>query len=202
MRSWSRIPALTALIALSACVIESPPKPEDYRPQAMPGVVVPEEWAAGDKETGPVAGEWLAAFGDARLDALIEEAMAHNPDLQVAAARVQVASEYIELAGSTLYPQVNALARGGGQMGGDASGLQGYGLFADWELDIWGRVRSARAANTAGYEATVADTEYARQSVAALVAKSYFLAVEAGLQLRLAEDMDPVEGGAAEVSVS
>ena len=47
-------------------------------------------------------------------------------------------------------------------MGGDAIGLQGYGLFADWELDIWGRVRSARAANTAGYEATVADTEYAR----------------------------------------
>ncbi len=40
----------------------------------------------------------------------------------------------------------------------------------------------------AGYESVVADTEYARQSVAALVAKSYFLAVEATLQLRLAED--------------
>ena len=39
----------------------------------------------------------------------------------------------------------------------------------------------------AGYESVVADAEYARQSVAALVAKSYFLAVEAGLQLRLAE---------------
>jgi outer membrane protein TolC len=35
----------------------------------------------------------------------------------------------------------------------------------------------------------VADAEYARQSIAALVAKSYFLAVEASLQLRLAEDM-------------
>ena len=186
MRTWSLIPAMTALVALSACVVESPPKPEDYRPQAMPGVVVPENWVAGDKETGPVAGEWLAAFGDARLDALIDEGIAHNPDLQVAAARVQVASEYVELAGSTLYPQVSALARGGGQMGGDASGLQGGAIFVDWELDLWGRVRSARAANTAGYEATVADTEYARQSIAALVAKSYFLAVEAGLQQRLA----------------
>ena len=39
-----------------------------------------------------------------------------------------------------------------------------------------------------GYGSVVADTEYARQSVAALVAKSYFLAVEATLQLRLAED--------------
>jgi NodT family efflux transporter outer membrane factor (OMF) lipoprotein len=35
----------------------------------------------------------------------------------------------------------------------------------------------------------VADTEYARQSVAALVVKSYFLAVEAGLQQQLAKDM-------------
>ena len=35
----------------------------------------------------------------------------------------------------------------------------------------------------------IADTEYARQSIAALVAKSYFLAVEAGVQQRLAEDM-------------
>ncbi len=73
-------------------------------------------------------------------------------------------------------------------MGGDSSGLQGVGLFADWELDLWGRVRSSAPATTAGYESVVADTEYARQSVAALVAKSYFLAVEATLQLRLAED--------------
>jgi NodT family efflux transporter outer membrane factor (OMF) lipoprotein len=74
-------------------------------------------------------------------------------------------------------------------MGGDSSGLQGVGLFADWELDLWGRVRSERAATTAGYESAVADAEYARQSVAALVAKSYFLATEAALQQKLAQDM-------------
>ena len=48
---------MTALVALSGCVVESPPKPEDYRPQAMPAVVLPEEWVAGDKEAGPVAGQ-------------------------------------------------------------------------------------------------------------------------------------------------
>ncbi len=35
-----------------------------------------------------MAGGWLATFGDARLDVLVTEAMAHNPDLLVAAARV------------------------------------------------------------------------------------------------------------------
>ena len=112
--------------------------------------------------------------------------MANNLDLKVAAARVQVASEYVKLADSTLWPQVNLLARGGGEMGGDASGLNGVGLYANWELDLWGRVRSARAATEATYGSAVADAEYARQSVAALVAKAYFLAVEASLQLRLA----------------
>ena len=116
------------------------------------------------------------------------EAIAHNPDLRVAAARVQVASEYVQLADSTLWPQVNLLAPGGGDMSGDSSGLQGVGLFADWELDLWGRVRSERAATTAATSPSVADAEYARQSIAALTAKSYFLAVEARVQQRLAED--------------
>jgi NodT family efflux transporter outer membrane factor (OMF) lipoprotein len=100
-----------------------------------------------------------------------------------------VASEYVNLADSTLYPQVNLLARGGGEMSGDSSGLQGVGLAANWELDLWGRVRAARAASTAGYESVAADTEYARQSVAALVAKSYFLAIEAQLQQQLAAEI-------------
>src|SRR5512139_1671995 len=181
--------ALVVFAALSACALEPPPKPEDIRPQAMPNVAVPAQWALEGMAAGPVAGNWLATFQDARLQALVQEAMAYNPDLRVAAARVEVASEYVNVADSTLYPQVNLLARGGGQMGGDSTGIQGVGLYADWELDLWGRVRSERAAATASYESVVADTEYARQSVAALVAKSYFLAVEASLQLALAEKM-------------
>lgn len=180
--------ALVVIATLSACSLQPAPKPEDYRAEALGGVKPPAQWTAAGAAAEPVAGNWLATFGDPRLDALVTEAMANNLDLKVAAARVQVASEYVKLADSTLWPQVNLLARGGGDMGGDSSGLNGVGLFADWELDLWGRVRSERAAAVAGYESVVADTEYARQSVAALVAKSYFLAVEATLQLRLAEE--------------
>ncbi len=180
--------ALVVIATLSACALQPAPKPEDYRAEALGGVMPPAQWTAAGAAAEPVAGNWLATFGDPRLDALVTEAMANNLDLRVAATRVQVASEYVELADSTLWPQVSLLARGGGDMGGDSSGLNGVGLFADWELDLWGRARSERAATVAGYESVVADTEYARQSVTALVAKSYFLAVEATLQLRLAED--------------
>jgi NodT family efflux transporter outer membrane factor (OMF) lipoprotein len=180
--------ALAVLAMLSACALQAPPKPEEYRAEALGGIHPPAQWTATAEMAGPVAGSWLATFGDPRLDALVAEAMANNPDLRVAAARVEVASEYVKLADSTLWPQVNLLARGGGEMGGDSSGLNGVGLYANWELDLWGRVRSARAATQATYAANVADAEFARQSVAALVAKAYFLAVEATLQLRLAEE--------------
>ena len=180
--------ALAVVATLSACALQPAPKPADYSTEALAGVRPPGQWTAQGEAAGPVAGSWVTTFGDPRLEALVTEAMANNLDLRVAAARVQVASEYVKLADATLYPQVNVLARGGGKMGGDATGLQGVGLFADWELDLWGRLRAERAATAAGYESVVADTEYARQSVAALVAKAYFLAVEATLQLRLAED--------------
>jgi NodT family efflux transporter outer membrane factor (OMF) lipoprotein len=184
--AWLPLPALAVL---SACALQPPPRSADVQQQSLPGVIVPGQWTGPGAAAEPVAAVWLAVFKDPKLDALVAEAMQHNPDLLVAAARVEVASEYANLADSTLYPQVNLLARGGGQMGGDSSGLQGVGVFADWELDLWGRVRSARAAQKATYESTRADAEFARQSIAALVAKSYFLAVEAGLQQQLAEEM-------------
>ena len=181
--------AVAVLATLSACALSPPPKPEEIRPQALPNLAAPGQWMTEGATAGSVAGSWLATFADPRLDALVQEALAYNPDLRVAAARVEVAAEYVQLADSALYPQVNLLARGGGKMSGDSTGLQGIGLFANWEIDLWGRLRSQRAASSAGYESVVADTEYARQSVAALVAKSYFLAVESGLQLRLAVEM-------------
>jgi NodT family efflux transporter outer membrane factor (OMF) lipoprotein len=63
------------------------------------------------------------------------------------------------------------------------------GLFASWELDLWGRVRAERAATDLQYRATRLDADYARQSVAALVAKGWVLAIEARLAKARADDM-------------
>ena len=59
----------------------------------------------------------------------------------MAAARVEAAAQYVEAAESKLYPQVDFLARGGGEMSGDNSGLEGGGIFVGWEPDLWGRLR-------------------------------------------------------------
>ena len=183
--------ALIALFvaALAGCALKAPPDVNETRGQALPNLTVPAQWAEQGGAAGAVANGWLAGFNDSNLDALVREAIANNPDLRVAAARIEQAAGYVKLAGATLYPQVNLLARGGGAMSGDASGLEGVGVFASWELDLWGRVRSGREAAQLQYLSVALDIEYAKQSIAALVAKSWFLATEARLQKANAEDM-------------
>ena len=184
-------PFVIALLAagVSACALKSPPPPDEIRPQALPNLTVPEQWTEKGGAAGPVPSGWLAAFNDSRLDALVREAIENNPDLRVAATRVEQAASYVKLAGATLYPQVNLLARGGGTLSGDSSGLEGVGIFASWELDLWGRVRAGREAAQFQYQSAALDAEYSRQSIAALVAKSWFLATEARLQKASAEEM-------------
>ena len=114
------------------------------------------------------------------------EAIAHNADLRIAAVRVETANLYAKLAGAKLWPSVDLVARGGGQMSGDNSGLQGGALSLSWEIDLWARVRKGRAAAAADAASTAADYEFARQSLAAAVARNWFLAVEAGLQAEAA----------------
>jgi NodT family efflux transporter outer membrane factor (OMF) lipoprotein len=176
--------AAAVAAALGGCALQAPPERDALATQAAPNRNVPQQWTA---QQGAVADRWLAAFGDPQLEALVQEALAFNPDLRVAAARVEQAAAYQTVAGALLYPQVNLLARGGGKMSGDSTGLQGVGLFVNWELDLWGRVRSGQAAAQTQYASAALDAAYARQSLAAQVAKGWFLATEARLHKGLAD---------------
>jgi outer membrane protein, multidrug efflux system len=172
---------------LAGCALAPPPDHQALRQDALPNVVIPDAYTGGGIATD-VREPWLAEFQDAQLDALVREAVAYNADLRVAQARVEQAAAYLKASGALLYPQVNLLARGGGKMS-DSSGLSGVGFFANWELDLWGRVRAGQAFAEQQYVATQFDAEYARQSIAALVAKSWFLATEARMQQAQATSM-------------
>jgi NodT family efflux transporter outer membrane factor (OMF) lipoprotein len=177
--------AIACAFGLSACALAPPPAVDVVRKDAMPQLTLPPTFPGAQ---GPVADAWLAEFNDPALDALVREALLYNADLRVAQARVEQAAGYLRAAGGTLYPQVYLLGRGGGKMS-DSSGLSGIGLFASWELDLWGRVRAGEAFAKEQYASAELDAEYARQSIAALVAKSWFLATEARLQRARAQAM-------------
>jgi len=177
--------AIALALAAGGCALQSAPPGADLRAQVLPNAPLPESWKAG-APAGRFADGWLASFNDPQLLALVDEAMANNPDLKVAAARIEQASAVVTAAGGSLWPAVFAYGRGGGKMS-DGSGLTGGGLSVNWELDLWGRVRSQRAAATAQYDSTVADLAWARQSLAASVARAWFIAIEARQQRLLAE---------------
>jgi outer membrane protein, multidrug efflux system len=181
-----RIAPIVALM-LAGCALQPPPPADELRKQALPNTAVPPAWAAS-ADAGEVTRGWLATFNDPALEALVSEAVTYNYDLQVAAARVEAAEASARAAGAALYPQLNLIGRGGGKSG-DGGGLNMIGLFANWELDIWGRVRAGRAQAGALYDSAVLDAVYARQSIAALVAKSWFLAREAAVQGAIASEM-------------
>ena len=177
--------AAAALTILTACALKKPPDAAAIKESAMPTVAVPPQWTAAGAGAGTVADNWLVTFHDDQLNAAVAEAIAHNADLRVAATRVEQAILYAKQAGAKLYPSVDVVARGGGKLSGDGSGIQGAVLTLSWELDLWGRVRYGRAAAAADAASAQADFLYARQSIAALVARSWFMATEAGLQAEL-----------------
>lgn len=188
-----RLPLAVFLAGLLAgaggCALKSPPAGDQLRGEALPHMTLPAAWTSAGAAAGAVQGNWVASFKEPSLEALVAEALAYNADLRLAEGRVQQAAGYAQLAGATLYPQVNLMARGGGKFGGDGGGLNGALLSLSWELDLWGRVRAQEATSRSQFEASEFDLVYARQSIAALVIKSWVLAVTAAQQRAQAEAM-------------
>ncbi|MCC7326192.1 MAG: TolC family protein [Burkholderiales bacterium] len=177
----------TALaVAVTGCALNPPPTASELQKEALPHTSIPPAWKAADGAAAPVADRWLASFDDPALSALVDEALLYNADLQAAAARVEQAAGYVKVAGGALLPSVGVVGTGGGKSGG-SGGLDGIWLNASLELDVWGRLRYGRAAAEEQFAAVAADYAYARQSLAATIARSWFLAIEAGLQRGIAQ---------------
>ncbi len=150
----------------------------------------PDAWSTSANE-GAKTVDWVASFNDQTLQKLVEEAQANNKDLQAAAANVERSRALAAQAGASLKPALN-LSSGGTRSGNadssTASSNYNIGLQVDWELDLWGRIRSGSQAAAASAQAAEADYRYAQHSLAAATAKAYFTNIEANLQLDIARE--------------
>lgn len=181
------------LLLAAGCATKPPPSTAEIRQLGgtLTNLPLSSPWKAAAVSTQAIRDNWLATFGDAQLDALVAEAMTNNTDLRVAVTRVQQAALYVDLARAAMRPVVNLLGTGGLNMGGGdvSSALQGVSLGASWEPDLWGRMRYARNATQANLASLEADYEFSRQSLAASVARTWFVATETALQQQLADAM-------------
>ncbi len=147
----------------------------------------------------PFAGEacWQD-FDDPRITDLVREALLQNFDLQAAAARMETAGAGQRMTGAAQYPSLGLNAGAGERNnmvelpGGilQRNTLEDYsiGLSLAWEIDLWGKVRNRTQAAIADFEAEQANYQALRFSLAANTIKSWFAAVEAELQLELAQE--------------
>jgi outer membrane protein, multidrug efflux system len=140
----------------------------------------------------PYDARWWRQFDDPILERLEANALQSNYDVQVAVARVRQARAVFDEVGRDRYPIVTV----GGAVDRRKQVVPGFteepvststyraGFDAFWEIDLFGRVRSAvraASATAASLDATLDDV---RVSVAAEVARNYFEL--RGLQQQLA----------------
>jgi NodT family efflux transporter outer membrane factor (OMF) lipoprotein len=186
---------MTVLLLAAGCA-SSP----DVRHPRL-GVEIPAGWEGQAPGSDSVLSDaWVLSFQDTGLSRAVAEALTGNYDLQAVAARIDGAAAQARIAGADLPPNLSLVLSGSrrkqnfiglpipGERGDVLSTTTnnfGASLNLSWEVDLWGRVRSAKSAAMADLEAAAADYDGARLSLAAQTAKAWFAAVEAREQVGL-----------------
>ena len=173
---------LVSLIAVGGCA-QIPSLGES------PALMPIEQLKSAESFSAPTAvwpgDRWWQAYGDPQLDALIEEALRDSPNLAVAQARLRLAGAMTQEAGSSRMPEVtgsasfNEAKQSYNYLIPRAALPQGwndYGqatLNLSWELDFWGKNRSALAAATSEQQAAEAEVAETRLILSTSVASAY-----------------------------
>ena len=179
---------VAAGIALAGCTTT---------PTTPPALEVPAGNAAANDI---VLDRWWTVFDDPRLTGYVDEALAHNLDLAAAMARIETARAQVLLAQADLYPSVNlgvGAARTRSTQVGTNPLPPGFSplstdyqvaLQASYEVDLWGKYRTATEAARRELLATRYARETVKKEVDADVARTYFQLLAADAQLELLRD--------------
>lgn len=195
-KSMFRLAPLAAALLLAGCAVGP-----DY---ARPAMDLPQAWAApaaGAAATAAdgVAREWWSLYADPVLDRLIAEALEHNADARVAAARVLEARALAGIADADRYPTLSAglsgsrdqaTLRGAMPRPADLARTQNTyrgTLDVAYEADFWGKYRRASEAARADLLAAESARAAVRLSLTAQVAQQYFALLAADAQEAVAQ---------------
>lgn len=193
-----RLAALLSIAALSACAsfTDSQPKATLTRLPAANAPATPA--ATVPAEVFPAQGNWWTQYGDSQLDKLVEQALAHNPTLGMAQARLDKVQALTDTIESTKLPQVTGSLDATHQLytknglipaplGGSIRDTGTLQASAGWELDLFGKNRQALESAIGQQRAAQADMAAAKLILSANVVRSYFQWLRLQEQLDLAQ---------------
>src|ERR1700730_9927727 len=157
---------------LAGCTLEPHyVRPQPAVTQQWPASPAGFEAAAQGPERSAAQIGWREFFTDAKLQTLIEQALQHNPDAQIASLNIAAARAQYQIQRASLFPKISASAveqvqrfptgvtptagSAGGTTTAAGSGLFRYfdvGVgFTSYELDLFGRIRSLNHARLQQY---------------------------------------------------
>ena len=187
------------MLSLGGCLL-SGDKPE-------PGLVIPRAYDGGPKnpalaEAAVPTLDWWRGFRSKELTEVIEEARAANLDIAAAVARIVQADAQARVAGAPLLPNVvlngsatrlrtsQSTSAGGttGSLGGSERDLLSTSLTASYEIDFWGKNRSAQRAAEEFAVASRYDREVVGLTTVVATANAYFQVLAAQDRLRVAQE--------------
>lgn len=184
---------MTLATMLTGCTIG----PNYQRPVLdLPMAYAPAATGATAASTGS---NWWSIFQDPALDRVMDEALANNLDLVVAAARVAEAQAQLGLARSDQNPTVYAGGSRERNRNSSASGRSAPGQALDittnrvalnlsFEIDFWGKYRRATEAARAALLSVEANRDAVRLSMAAQTVQGYFNLLALDAQILVAEE--------------
>lgn len=185
----TRKPILVALmLATAACSMD--PK------LAQPDLPVPPSWPVGDaylRQTEAVLPQvsYRGIFRDQRLQSLIDQALANNRDLRIAAANIAAARAQYRIQRAEQLPQLDAITRATYSDTGSAPGSGSFsadiGVTA-FELDLFGRLASLTRAEQNRYFATEAAARATRLTLVGDIADTWLNHAADASLLKIAQD--------------
>ncbi len=174
-----RVLAAAALALLAAC--SAGPKYERPAVDAPAAYKEAGNWKVAQPRDDVKRDKWWEVFGDAHLNSLIAQIDVSNQNVRVAEANFRQARTLVQQARASLFPSVDGRASvsrsrsvGTAARAGTTANNYNLALDANYEVDIWGRVRNTVSANVAGAQASAADLEMVRLLAQAELAFNYF----------------------------
>lgn len=171
--------------------------PNSKAQNANQSLSIPNRFDATTPPVPEVARGLLSLFSDSRLKRYVNKALLANPDLQISLARIEEAgfntrkSQAPGLPSLTVGASLGRSKIGGaafeGGSNGSNIGLYSATLDAQWEVDVWGRIRAGVDAASRDQASLAADHEAARQSIAAQTMQAYFSLIASDKLLDLSQ---------------
>lgn len=178
--------ALAAAVLLAACA--APPKlDQSLQLRSADSVAAQQSLQPMGSANWPIEG-WWRAYGDAQLEALIDEGLRGSPDIAAASARLRRAAAQAQEDGARLRPSLDA----NGSVSAEKQSLnngfpdqfisllpQGFqdnvriGANLEFDLDLWGKNHAALAAATSEARAAAIEAAQARLLLATAIAAAY-----------------------------